>query len=772
MDRCIPLSAFVFVLVTAAFADAQPPAAADNGKAAAPAEPSPAVADATEFIWQNPLANQRFLPWLGVGYDTSPQITEQRVSYSSFEAFVPYDLGDNALLFFNGKSFVNDDDRWGSNLGLGGRWYDAGANRILGGNVYWDNLDTGTHSFNQIGVGIESLGRYLDFRANGYIPVGRTEPVNAVTYTDPTFFNHFILLNQNTFFDAAMSGFDSEVGGWVPYLGSYGLRAYAGVYGYQASNAPSTTGGHLRLEERVTDNLDLNLIVDSDRVFKTTVSFAVSYRFGGRSRREGARNDNVEARMADRVQRNDNIVVEDPVITAPVLATKPGTNTPIFVDHFASYAAAGGNGTFEHPFNTLQNPTSPQPADILFVWANSVFKGQSIALFDNQRFLGEGLIYPFTASQGTFLLPRATNNTNLPVIGSAPGNAVTLANNNEVAGFTITGAGQSGIFGNGVTGFNIHDNIVTGSGSNGIALLNMDGTGEIRSNTTSGGVGDGIRIVGSRFTGDIVENTSTGNAAGVAGVGDGIHVEVTAFTGNILGNIASKNATGTVGTGDGIRIVGTSFIGSIMSNTAIGNGTGVAGVGDGIRVAVDNFTGNIVGNTTNNNATGVSGTGDGIRIVGTSFTGNIMGNTANGQASGIAGTGDGIRVTEGTYNGNIVGNTTNNNATALLSTGEGMNLTVTGSGRSIVGVLNNSFSGNTFGATGSQFVATQGGTGILGVTFDGNSTTTLGAAPSPFDFRNTTGGVGFFQVDLGINTGNTGSSTGFVGFAPLGTAFP
>jgi Inverse autotransporter, beta-domain/Right handed beta helix region len=754
----------------AAFADAQPPAAADNGKAAAPAEPAPAVADTTDFLWQDPLASQRFLPWLGVRYDTSPQVTEQHVGYSSFEAFVPVVQGDNALLFFNGKSFVDNDDRWGSNVGLGGRWHNASTDRVLGGNVYWDNLDSGTHSFNQIGLGIESLGRYLDFRANGYIPVGRTEPVNAVTYADPTFFNHFILLNQNTFFDAAMSGFDSEVGGWVPYLGGYGLRAYAGIYEYQASNTRSTTGGHLRLEERVTDNLDLNLTVNSDRVFGTTVSFAVGFRFGGPSRREGARNDDVQARMADRVQRNDNIVVEDPETTTPVLATKPGTNTPIFVDHFASYAPAGGNGTFEHPFNTLQNPTSPQPADILFVWANSVFKGQSMVLLNNQRFLGEGLIYPFTASQGSFLLPRATSNTNLPVLGSAPGNAVTLANNNEAAGFAITGAGQSGIFGNGVTGFNIHDNIVTGSGSNGIALLNIDGTGEIRSNTTSGNVGDGIRIVGARFTGDIAYNTSTGNAPNMAGVGDGIHVEVAAFTGNILGNIASNNATSTVGTGDGIRVVGTSFIGSIMSNTAIGNGTGVAGVGDGIRVAVDNYTGNIVGNTTNNNATGVSGTGDGLRVVGTSFTGNITGNTANGQATGIAGTGDGIRVTEGTYNGNIVGNRTNNNATALLSTGEGMNLTVTGSGRSIVGVSDNSFSGNTFGATGSQFVATQAGTGILGVTFDGNSTTTLGATPSPFDFRNT--GAGIFQADLGINTGSTGSSIGGPTFAPLGTAFP
>ena len=327
------------------------------------AEPTPAAGGRNcGLSWLIPQSTEHFLPWLGVSYDTSAPVADQHTGYSTFEAFVPIVQGDNALLFFNGKSFVDNDDRWGSNLGLGGRWYNANTNRILGGNVYWDNLDTGTHSFNQIGVGFESLGRYLDFRVNGYMPMGRTEPVNAITYTDPSFYNHFILLNQNIFFDAAMSGFDSELGGGVPYLGSYGLRAYGGVYGYQASSVPSTIGGHFRLEERVTDNLDLNLIVNSDRVFKTTVTFAVGFRFGGGflTRREGATIRQRSrppggSRPAQRQHRGGGSGDHHAGVRHPA----GNQLADLRRSHRQAMPRRGGNGTFEHPFNTLQNPTRP-----------------------------------------------------------------------------------------------------------------------------------------------------------------------------------------------------------------------------------------------------------------------------------------------------------------------------------------------------------------------------------------------------------------------------
>ena len=49
----------------------------------------------------------------------------------------------------------------------------SGSNRILGGHVNYDGRTTANGNyFNQMTFGIESLGSRLDFRANGYIPIG------------------------------------------------------------------------------------------------------------------------------------------------------------------------------------------------------------------------------------------------------------------------------------------------------------------------------------------------------------------------------------------------------------------------------------------------------------------------------------------------------------------------------------------------------------------------------------------------------------------------
>jgi hypothetical protein len=706
----------------------------------------------TEPVWVNQLRPQKFLPWLSVEYATSPEITEQRTGYTSFEAFVPFAQWESGLGFLDGDGFVNNYGRWGSNIGLGSRIYNNSTNRILGFNTYWDNNDTPFGDFNQVGLGIESLGRYLDFRANGYIPVGRTETVVGVTYSNPSFVGHSLMFDQHTITASAMNGFDTEVGGWVPYLGRYGLRAYGGAYGFQGPDAPATVGGHFRLEERATDNVDLNLTVDSDRVFHTTVMFSIGFRFGGGARRKGANDgSNVFSRLVDRVQRNDNIIVLDPDIVTEITATKPGSNDPIIIDHYASYAAAGGNGTIEHPFNTLTNPAGPHPADILYVWANSVFNGQNIVLMNNQRLLGEGLNYTYTTSQGTFVLGRVTSLPNMPIIQNAPGNAVTLANNNEVAGLMISGAAQDGIYGNGVTGFYIHDNTITRSGLNGIVLVNLNATGSIVDNivnyngdhvAATGSApmfGEGIYLQGTSFTGDITGNTANYNGdltggvhsvysnSGTAAFGQGIAVNVATYNGNITDNTA--NANGTIGApcahgtgvetehsatttfGQGIAVNAKTFNGNIEGNTTDGNGTfgnlsdherGVVGhgtitFGEGIAVSAANFNGNIDGNTANGNG---------------SF-GNISDHSSGVKNDGTVIFGQGILESAAVFNGNIDGNTTNRNGTFGSITDHSSGVRTDGTvifSQGIAVINANSFTGNINGNTSNG----NGGFGLVG----------------------------------------------------------
>ena len=55
-------------------------------------------------------------------------------------------------------------------LGIGQRWYNLDQNRIYGLNAFFDYRNTGLNEFRQLGLGFESLGAFIDFRANAYIP--------------------------------------------------------------------------------------------------------------------------------------------------------------------------------------------------------------------------------------------------------------------------------------------------------------------------------------------------------------------------------------------------------------------------------------------------------------------------------------------------------------------------------------------------------------------------------------------------------------------------
>src|SRR5205823_6482351 len=109
-------------------------------------------------------------------------------------------------------------------------------------------------------------------------------------------------------------------------------------------------------------------------------------------------------------------------------------------------------------FGARRNRDGASRGDVEARRGDRVERNHQIVLQNNQRFLGEGATVPhlFVASQGTFLLPRATMNLAQPIINGAPANAITLANNNEVSGFSVINSGLNGIFGDGVTGVNIN----------------------------------------------------------------------------------------------------------------------------------------------------------------------------------------------------------------------------------------------------------------------------------------------------------------------------
>lgn len=442
-----------------------------------------------------PRIGAQYLAGPGVGY---------RHGYTSVEGFIPVYGGEaNRLLFLDLRGLVSDTSKLGSNVGLGYRFYVPEMDRIFGGYSAWDSRNTGNSSFTQVSAGLETLGPILDFRANAYIPVGQERNETfGVFVNDPTFRGFNIVLTHMTSTEVLLGGMDMEVGGRVPFLGRYGVRAYSGSYFLSGETVGGFMGVKARVSADISDNLSLNVWVQNDKEFKTTVVGGAALRFGGLRPLYRSPEPGVYDRLAEPIVRNYNVAVIEQTRTAKDPATDPRTGEPIIVVHVQNDAPPGGDGTFERPLNTLAPASGVAgPFGIILVQrgdGTATGMSQGIVLQNSQRLLGDNLVYTFQSREiGTGILPNTLTGT--PTITNVAGDAVVLASGNEVSAFNITAPAGSGISGAGITDFFIHNINLTGAGSNGITLANAAGTGII----------DTVSIDNSGATGIAIANAGT-----------------------------------------------------------------------------------------------------------------------------------------------------------------------------------------------------------------------------------------------------------------------
>jgi hypothetical protein len=193
---------------------------------------------------------------------------------SSFQLFLPFEQDCNGtwLLFSETKILAFDEGDYGCNLGIGGRILDSSQTRSYGGGIYYDSSDIGPVSFEQLTLCAETLGDWLDARANVYIPIGPTQKNNAgINFS-------------------ALTGFDLEAGAQVWANEWVDTRIFAGVYHFEGDNVRDIWGPRLRLEARICDSANVYLSVQHDQVFDTTVNFGIALSFprlSGRSYHDG-----------------------------------------------------------------------------------------------------------------------------------------------------------------------------------------------------------------------------------------------------------------------------------------------------------------------------------------------------------------------------------------------------------------------------------------------------------------------------------------------------
>jgi hypothetical protein len=508
----------------------------------------------------------------------------------------------------------------------------------------------------------------------------------------------------------ALSGIDMEVARQFDSLAS---ELFVGGYFLDGDFGQDTVGAKGGMRGFLRPDLMASLTVGGDDLFGTNLYGGITWFVGARG---GLSRPYVTRRITVPVERNEQVVVAEvenvTPVAGPIILTLD--DDEIEIVHIQAGAAGTNDGTFENPFNALP---STQDTDIVYVHADGVFVGQSYTVGEDQRFLGEGAgnVHLVDTDQlGEIVLPDGNGGVNRPVIQASAGNAIVLGGADiEVSNFEIQNAAGNGIFGDGITDFDINRNIVTGSGGRGIFLNNVSGT-----------------LDGELFaTGEISDNVVTNSNL------DNIQIVLASeFRGEVSGNVANTSTTSR-----GIAISGPFvFRGEIEDNTANGNFL------DGIFVDVDEFRGEISDNTANNNL------GDGILLTSNNFNGDIEANSASGNSDN----GIDFNITGNYFSDvEIVQNTTDNNGT------EGIKLLFAGTGTSRVRVLGNNLSGNNGGIDREFFAENEdvfGNSPVVFIELDGNtSTNALGAGP-PFNYEfdnNDLFADGEMTLDVGTNVG-------------------
>lgn len=570
---------------------------------------------------------------------------------SWFQGFMPvFQVPGQNITFIDARAikFHENTGAYGFNFEGGYRWFSPASNRIYGGYVGYDYRNNGFSEFDQIAFGGESLGPLWDVRANGYLLLSSDTSFISLTNLRYEGMN---LVGTANYFDA-YSGFDAEIGrNLTPASPTTDLRVFGGGYGFFSQGSPDAWGVRGRIEATWWDRVSVGGSVQYDEVFNTTFNLTVSVLFGGANHANPCGCPTITDRLGDPLHKNMQVVVGRRA--ERTLINNPADNMPWQILHIDSNEAAGGDGTFETPYNTLATAEAGNNAniDILLAHAGSVFTDEQIDMtFPDQRLLGDSDTVPHTVDSqfGTLTLPRANALAAKPIINGPLnniGSAITVsANDVEVSGWNIIGPDDHGIFVDQVTGFNINRNMISGADSN--LLGTGDGifvdiagiagaTGTISENMVSGGNVNGIEVsgAGGTFAGTIENNASNGNLL------DGFFISELAG-GTVSGNTANGNGA------NGFNFTTVSS-GTISNNSAAGNTV------DGF-----NFMTFAGGSLTNNTAT--ANTVDGFNLI--SFTGGAVSlNNAFLNASDgfeIGSENDGVVV--GTWSAGALNNNTSN----------------------------------------------------------------------------------------------------------------
>jgi len=454
----------------------------------------------------------------GVGY---------KDGYTTLEVFGIYDRNDSLMPFLDIRGHVFDDGKFAGNVGIGGRSYFSSIHHVLGYYCYYDVRQDNHHlTAQQVSPGIELLGNRMEYRLNGYFPVGEDES-HKYGFKFNEFDEHRIILKAKQ--KHVMTGGDAEIGVHLTQSLKYDAYLGAGPY-YFSSSHDSSWGGKARLLGRYKQYIALEASYSYDHLFGNVVQGTIAFNlpFGPKLKKKDqactSRANLSFARAAFAPYRFEIPVIKK--VSRKEKAINPATGKPWtvwFVNNTSS-----SDGTFESPFPTLvQAQNASAPNDMIYVFpGDGTTKGMNmgIILKDGQKFFGSGISQKIHTAQGKVTIP-AFSQINPTITSLNPAltfNVIIPANGNEISGFNmiVSIVDNTAIFSPvPIQGINVHQNNISASvGHNGILLT---GSGKMLA-TNNQFSGDGTHLAialtaapGMELTGKASDNIITGYNTGV-----------------------------------------------------------------------------------------------------------------------------------------------------------------------------------------------------------------------------------------------------------------